>query len=62
MGVPNRVRVRHVDPAVGTFGGAPYGVRKRVRGVPTWWTCGEQRPGGEKGERRGRKEAGERGA
>eukprot|EP00959_Pyramimonas_sp_CCMP1952_P079063 1652674-Pyramimonas_sp.AAC.1 len=25
----------HVDTAIGTLGGAPYGATKRVRGVPT---------------------------
>ena len=31
----------HVNPATGAFGGAPYGIIKRVRGVPksTWDAC-----------------------
>eukprot|EP00959_Pyramimonas_sp_CCMP1952_P460969 9480762-Pyramimonas_sp.AAC.1 len=35
-------RRRHANPAIGAFGGAPYGATRLVRGVPTW-ACGRQR-------------------
>eukprot|EP00959_Pyramimonas_sp_CCMP1952_P132780 2776046-Pyramimonas_sp.AAC.1 len=45
----------HADPAIGTFGGAPYGATKRVRGAPTW-ACGRA-----EAEMGGRKEGGKEG-
>ena len=33
-GCAEMARGRHTNPATGAFGGAPYGVTKRVRGVP----------------------------
>ena len=32
-------RSPHANPAIGAFGGAPYGATKRVRGVPKWVRC-----------------------
>eukprot|EP00959_Pyramimonas_sp_CCMP1952_P383484 8035755-Pyramimonas_sp.AAC.1 len=29
-------RGRHLDPATGAFGGAPFGAAERVRGAPRW--------------------------
>ena len=29
-------RGRHANPAIGAFGGAPYGATILVRGVPKW--------------------------
>eukprot|EP00959_Pyramimonas_sp_CCMP1952_P029401 617186-Pyramimonas_sp.AAC.1 len=34
IGVPKRARRSHANCTSGTFGGAPYGATKRVRGVP----------------------------